>query len=245
MMKSAASTAPISTSQTVKRLDDYVQQAKISLDREQFRQGLFAFLERQPSRPQLEPTWIDTLFEITATYLRQRAAMRALIGDDFVGDMNGTDKLLDKMERQLEKDKAMALQFIQGKLRNTQLHARSILRWVDRHLANLDQLREQQRIDRSMFAALSNSAKKTDDYVRELDLYLDAVCKLRPEDRDLVISAALIAARLIPDGKGDVVARIPMRRSRSRQQLKDVEICVDWLRQLRSGPQSPQPAKKA
>jgi len=223
---------------TEEAIDRYLGDAKRSLRKAEFQEKLTKYLQREAAAPQLQPKWLDTLFEISIVYITVQAAVKAMDADGLERELKGRARLLNQVERMLVSGSAEVNRQSRNKGAYVGVLSRSLVRMIERWRTELDFLRAKERATDGRYATLRESAKTLHDYVWELDAYLNYVCKFEPEQRNVVIAGTLIAAGVISENEKDIVSIIPMRRSRAGGKFRAVEMCVDWIDQI-PDPQEP------
>src|SRR5436309_15491057 len=86
---------------TDEAIDRYLGDAKRSLRKAEFQEKLTKYLQREAAAPQVQPKWLDTLFEISIVYITVQAAVKAMDADDFQCELKGRARLLNQVERML------------------------------------------------------------------------------------------------------------------------------------------------
>lgn len=230
-----------------KTVDDYVEDANANLDKGMFDVELRGYLKAHRVRV-VDSGTIDTLFEITAEFLRNRFAVAAMKQARITQDWSQRKRLIKSLNCHL----SHALQRAERSVRKegtplTSLLGRSVLGKADALLRELKLVAQFQKLQESQFIALQQSAKTTRAYVWELGAYLERKFpRLAQGERDLIIAGTMIAARIKSDEPDqNVPENIPMARSRANRSTRGEDNVVSWLREVESAPHLPKPRKLA
>jgi len=212
-----------------KSVDDYIEEAEVGLSREQFGADFHRYLNRQESAPDLDSGQLDDLWQIMCSYLRNRRAVEAIRNDRFIEDLRNRQRRSIRLTGYFKG----AVQRLDTKNRDvrpsTRLLLGSMRSRIERALTELEEISEIDRLQCHRFEHLYASGKTTADTVWEMDLYLKKVCGVKAEQRNLIISAAIVAARLSEDLGEDFVDAVATRRSRALRKFAGTGMSVDWL----------------
>jgi hypothetical protein len=212
-----------------KSIDEYIKEANVSLRREQFGADFHRHLNREESVPTLDSSHVDSLWEIMRGYLSYRQAVEAIKNDGFIEDLKSRRRLTKKLTKYFEG----GVEKLDSGERNPGPSTRRLLgsmrSRIDQALKELQEISEIDRLLVSRYAAVAASAKTPADTVWELDQYLKKVCGMKAEQRNLLISATMVAAGLAEDSGEDFVESVATRRSRALRKFAGDEMQVDWL----------------
>jgi hypothetical protein len=203
--------------------EELFEQLAPSLSRDQFSKILLDYLGREHEAPEITEGMMDEVFRRACEFLQMEGVQKEGLQRKVKTDLERSRKLLRKIRESIKK---LALVVAQGattgRLPMEKACADEIQQRLKAFVADTDELLGRQRIAANLFGS-ELSSKPLREFTWDLDLYLNRECKLTAAARDLVIAGTLKAIGGLPDTADDLVARIPMRRSRA----------LDWIKKQR------------
>ncbi len=229
-------------------LGEYIEDVEIPFTFYTFSAKLREFVERSPGAPLLTDLQVKNLFEISLEYLKTDIALRQIKGDKVEMDWRYRRKIIEDAEKRLREWQASLKPSISASDRpSTSALATHLMEEVtelrNKLAPDFAKLKWEQRVNEAMLRELFLT-KLRREYVMDLKHYIQTAFSpaiKKKDDRNLIIAATMVAARIITDtgiilvkGKEkDPLHRIPMavsKASKLEKELRKQGIALSFKR---------------